>query len=174
MPHCWKSHALADSYDSYFRMDHRTDNNEKAIVCIRQVRRGFLFVFLLMIVAMAVMYGFTEDTVLLRTMNVTTFRNWTIAGGLKGLSSNLTYQTTNKLQDREASPLDVIKYERSQEMNAFVGSGGTRTMSLEYPGMPDPCASPRRNTGVEDLLCMVCVCLQNLSFTQESKRSWRM
>ncbi|XP_052791542.1 carbohydrate sulfotransferase 15-like [Mya arenaria] len=26
--------------------------------------------------------------------------------------------------------------------------------SSEFPGMPDPCAAPRRNTGVEDILCM--------------------
>jgi hypothetical protein len=25
----------------------------------------------------------------------------------------------------------------------------------EFPGMPDPCAKPRRKTGVEDILCMV-------------------
>lgn len=27
--------------------------------------------------------------------------------------------------------------------------------SVEFPGMPDPCQLPRRNTGVEDVLCMV-------------------
>lgn len=27
--------------------------------------------------------------------------------------------------------------------------------SKEFPGMPDPCATARRNTGVEDILCMV-------------------
>jgi len=27
--------------------------------------------------------------------------------------------------------------------------------SSEFPGMPDPCQTPRRNTGVEDVLCMV-------------------
>lgn len=29
--------------------------------------------------------------------------------------------------------------------------------SAEFPGMPDPCVTPRRNTGVEDVLCMVSV-----------------
>ena len=27
--------------------------------------------------------------------------------------------------------------------------------SSEFPGMPEPCQTPRRNTGVEDVLCMV-------------------
>ncbi|KAL4230690.1 hypothetical protein ACF0H5_011066 [Mactra antiquata] len=29
-----------------------------------------------------------------------------------------------------------------------------KAISLEFPGMPDPCAKPRRNTGVQDILCM--------------------
>ncbi|XP_045204389.2 carbohydrate sulfotransferase 15-like [Mercenaria mercenaria] len=32
--------------------------------------------------------------------------------------------------------------------------GSPGTGSKEFPGMPDPCAKPRRNTGVEDILCM--------------------
>ena len=116
--------------------------------------------FLLMLVAMTVMYmsGTTEDTVMSRYIRMTTYQNLTIASGLKKLSSNLTYRTTNKLKYRETSPLNFIKYVESEETNATVDLGGTRntTLSLEYPGMPDPCASPRRNTGVEDILCMVC------------------
>ena len=110
--------------------------------------------FLLMLVAMTVMYmsGTTEDTVMSRYISMTTYQNLTIASGLKKLSSNLTYRTTYKLKYRETSPLNA----GSRETDAIVGSGGTHTKSLEYPGMPDPCASPRRNTGVEDILCMVC------------------
>ena len=138
-------------------MDHRTNYNVKALVCIRQVRRGFLFVILLMLAAMAVMYGSTENIFSSRTMSIITFQNVSIAGGLKTPSINPTEQTVNKLQNMEASPLlDVIKTERSQETNATVGSDGTHTTSLEFPGMPDPCVEPRRKTVVEDLLCMVC------------------
>ena len=138
-------------------MDHRTNYNEKALVCIRQVRRGFLFVILLMLAAIAVMYGSTENIFSSRTMNVKTFQNVPIAGGLKTPSSNPTEHTVNKLQYRGASPLDVIKTEPPQETNATQGSDGTHTTSLEFPGMPDPCLEPRRKTVVEDLLCMVCL-----------------
>ena len=137
-------------------MDHRTNYNVKALVCIRQVRRRFLFVFLLMLAAMAVMFGSTENIFSSRTMNVKTFQNVSIAGGLKTPSSNPTKQTVNKLQNMETSPVDVTKTEPPLETNAAVGSNGTHTASLEFPGMPDPCVEPRRKTVVEDLLCMVC------------------
>ena len=138
-------------------MAHRTNYNEKALVCIRQVRRGFLFVILLMLAAMAVMYGSTENMILSRTLSIITFQNVSIAGGLKTTSSNPTEQTPINSQYRGASPLDVIKTEPPQETNAAVGSDGTHTTSLEFPGMPDPCIEPRRKTVVEDLLCMVCL-----------------
>ena len=80
-----------------------------------------------------------------------------IAGGLKTPSSNPTEHTVNKLQNMEASPLDVIKTESPQETNATQGSDGTHTTSQEFPGMPDPCLEPKRKTVVEDLLCMVCL-----------------
>ena len=138
-------------------MDNKTKNNEKDISCIRQLRRGFLFVFLLMIVAIVVMYGSTEDIGLSRYISLTTYLNLTIASDLKKLSNNLTYRTTNKVKYRETSTLNFIKNVGSEDTNAIVDSSGTHTMFLEYPGMPDPCARPRRNTGVEDILCMVCI-----------------
>ena len=109
--------------------------------------------FLLMLAAMAVMYGSTENIFSSRTMNI----KMSIAGGLKTPSSNPTEQTANKLQNMEVSTLDVIKTEPPQETIAAVGSGGTHTTSLEFPGMPNPCVEPRRKTVVEDLLCMVCI-----------------
>ena len=113
-----------------------------------------MFLLLIVVTAVIYMYGTTEDTV---SDNVlTTFFNFSTVGGLRRLSSNLTYQTVDKILNGEASPLDVIKYEGSRETKAIVDSSGTHTMVLEFPGMPDPCASPRRNTGVEDILCMVC------------------
>ena len=72
--------------------------------------------------------------------------------------------TVDKILNREVSPFDVIKYEVSRETKAIVDSSGTHTMVLEFPGMPDPCASPRRNTGVEDILCMVCFYRNTVNF----------
>ena len=115
-----------------------------------------MFVILLMLAAMAVMYGSTENIFSSITMKIKAFQNVSIACGLKTPSSNPTEQTVNKLQNMEASPLDVIKTESPQETNATAGSDGTDTTSLEFPGMPDPCVEPRRKTVVEDLLCMVC------------------
>lgn len=40
--------------------------------------------------------------------------------------------------------------ETTDIVQGYQGNG-----SDEFPGMPDPCATPRRNTGVEDVLCMV-------------------
>ena len=151
-------------------MDNKTKNNEKDIFCIRQLRRGFLLVFLLMIVAIVVMYGSTEDIGLSRYISMTTYLNLTIASDLKKLSNNLTYRTTDKVKYRETSTLNLIKHGGSEETNATVDLGGTHktTLSLEYPGMPDPCARPRRNTGVEDILCMVCI--YTLDYAKKKKK----
>lgn len=137
-------------------MEQHGDHNAKAVICITQVRRIFLFTFIFMLLTMAIMYGTTEEFSVTSTFSFITIRNMTLVNitkdSLRKLSKSLKYESVNKLKYLEKT--DNLKVDDEANWNKSTTNWITQSpTALEFPDMPDPCSKPRRSTGVEDLLC---------------------
>ena len=139
-------------------MEQHHDHNTRAVACITQVRRIFIFTFLFMLLTMAFMYGTTEEFSVTSTFSFITIRNMTLVNitkdSFRKLSKSLKYESVNKLKYLEKAGSSKSVEEVSWNASSTVWTTQSPT-ALEYPNMPDPCLKPRRITGVEDLLCKV-------------------
>ena len=138
------------------------DHNTKAVICITQVRRIFIFTFVFMLLTMALMYSTTEEFSMTSTFSFITIRNMTLVNitkdSFRKLSKSLKYESVNKLKylEKADSGTDYSNFDDEVNWNKSTTEWVTQSpTALEFPDMPDPCSQPRRATGVEDLLCKV-------------------
>ncbi|XP_060564069.1 carbohydrate sulfotransferase 15-like [Ruditapes philippinarum] len=149
-------------------MTKQQDNN-----CMSKVKQTFLLTCILMFVTLFAMYGSTEhfsnySTVFKR--HVSKFRRNVSKIFRDSIFKNKLVLDTNKTQEFNSSAnglYDVYNVRNSSNVTKMAIHTGTEkgllvsnlnvkqgTETKEFPGMPDPCAKPRRKTGVEDILCM--------------------
>lgn len=123
-------------------MEQKLEYQRNASTCITRVRRTCVLTFSLVFLMLSVMYGYTEHFSNNASIAINTLRNASF------LKLNLTNVFTTPLlfQNELADKINVtVMRPEESPVNG----------SKEFPWMPDPCAKPRRNTGVEDILCMV-------------------